>query len=86
MSALATPHSVFTNAINSDTIVPNEHVVSVETEDIAAVNGQAAEYNIVFTLVYPNSETKIVKIKFATDVARNTSIGNWITANSAPVA
>lgn len=86
MSALAKPHSVFTNAVNSTTFVPNEHVVSIEKKDIPALGNNKAEYALVFTSVYPNGATKEVEIKFLTAGARNTSYTNWVTANAASVA
>lgn len=86
MSALVKPHSIFTNAVNSTTIVPNEHVISVEKKDIPAINNSKAEYSLVFTSIYPNGATKEVEIKFAASAARNTSYTNWVTANAASVA
>lgn len=86
MSALAKPGSIFTNAVNNTTIVPNEHVISVEKLDVPALNNNAASYAIVFNVVYPNSATKVIKINFTASAARNTSYTNWVTANAASVA
>lgn len=89
MSAIAKPHAKFTNAINSNTVVPVDHIVSVEAVDIDALPNQpasSAEYKIAITLVYPNSATKNIDIKFATSGARNTSFTNLISLIAANVA
>lgn len=86
MSALAKPHSIFTNAVNNTTVVPNEHVESIEKKDIPALGNNPAKYSILFTVVYPNSATKNVEIVFTTKAARDTSYTNWVSANAASVA
>lgn len=86
MSALAKPGSIFTNAVNNTTIVPNEGVQSVEKIDIPAIGNNKAYYLIVFTMWPVGSETKVIKIKFTAAAARNTSFTNWQTANTASVA
>jgi len=86
MSALTKPGSIFTNAVNNKTIVPNEYVESAEKLDIPAFNNNKAQYFIVFTIVFTQSQTKVMKIEFTTSGARDTSIANWLTANTASVA
>lgn len=89
MSALAKPHLKFTNAINSNTVVPSEHISSFEKLDIGALPNQpdnTAKWSIAFQLVYPNSETKTVIIDFATEAARNTSFTNTVSALATAIA
>lgn len=89
MSALAKPHFIFTNAINNKVVVPAEYIHSAEKLNIpAAPNAPAstAEYLILFTLVFPHSANRVIKIRFATSAARDTSFTNYETATAASVA
>lgn len=89
MSALTKPLIKFTNAINNTVTVPVEYVQSAEKVDYAAAPNAPAStavYSILFTVVFPHSENKIVKIDFTTAGARNTSFTNYQTANVTSVA
>lgn len=91
MSGIAKPYIHFTGAIdaaNQSKYVPVDHVDSVEAWDETAspVNNNKAGYFILVTLVYPNSTTKQVKIKFLTAALRNTSLTNFKAAMSTAVA
>lgn len=89
MSAIAKPNVIFTNAINNKVVVPVEFVHSAEKLNIpAAPNAPAstAEYLILFTMVQVGSATKVIKIRFATSAARDTSFTNYETLVAASVA
>lgn len=86
MSAIAKPFIHFTNSLTPNVYVPVEHVQAVEDLDVPAINSSKAEYYIVVTSVYPNGDTKSVKVPFATSVARNTSLTNFKAAMSTAVA
>lgn len=89
MSAIAKPLVNFTNALNPNTYVPVDHVITAEVSDISALPntpGSSAVYYIIFNVVYPNSATKEIKIEFATSGARNTSFANFKTLASAAIA
>lgn len=85
MSALAKPLNHFTSAIaaHQNYFVPAEQVASVTKLDVTAIENNPAEYYLVFKL-YTVSQP--IKIQFATSAARNTSLTNFITANSAAIA
>jgi len=89
MSALAKPGSTFTAAVNSTTIVPNENIQTAEPLDIPALPnapGSSAKYFIVFTTWPVGGATKEIKIEFTASAARDTSLTNWLSANTAVVA
>lgn len=89
MSAIAKPNVTFTNAINNKVMVPVENVQSIEKLNIPpAPNAPAstAEYLIVFTMIPVGSADKVIKIRFATSAARDTSFTNYQTAMVTAVA
>lgn len=91
MSGIAKPHIKFTSAVTADQIklVPIEHIVSMEKIDIGQLPNQpanTAKYLIVFNLVYPNSQSKVVEINFASSAARNSSYTTAETAIALNVA
>lgn len=88
MSAIAKPFVHFTGATtNGQKIyVPVEHIQSVEALDVPAQGNTPAEYFIVITSVYPNGDTKVIKVPFSASGERNTSLTNFKAAMSTAVA
>lgn len=91
MSGIAKPLVHFTGAINAteqSKYIPIEHIDTIEAFDEvpSALNNNTASYYILVTLVYPNSFTKNVKVKFLTSTLRNTTLTNFKAAISTPVA
>jgi hypothetical protein len=89
MSAIAKPYVHFTNSTTPSQYVSVEHVLSVDALDIPAVPNQpssTAKYQIVVTYQDPDNKARTSIINFLTSAARNTSLGNFKTAMSAPIA
>lgn len=87
-----TQMSRFTNSLTPTVLIPNVYVQSVDAITIPPIlsgTGQPsvpAKYNLVFSIVFPDSTTKTISIPFATGSAMNTSLANYETANVTSVS
>lgn len=74
----------FPSAVNSDTTVPVNLIVSVSKRDIAAIGNNQAEYHLVFGV---SNSTQPVVIRFVKNgkTERNTSYTNFMTTYGASV-
>jgi len=85
MSALTKPFINFTNAIDSNIIVPVEQVQSIEKIDVDAMSNPStpAKIGILFTMVPPY--TQPIEVLFADSADRDDAFDAFIAATSTAV-
>lgn len=86
MSALTKPQNTFTAGVSAPP-VPAELVRHYEAVTFPSQGiGKPAQYFIYFYLISDKTGQFPVKVKFASSSARNTTLGNYNTANATAIS
>jgi hypothetical protein len=88
MSGIAKPLANFATSNTPNVVIPVDYIMSADAQDISAnPNGPAgtAEFLIEFTIVFPNSDTKVSKIYFSSAALRNAALTAFLALASTPL-